>query len=103
MSGTLSEFNQLTDAEQFFEFFDLPYDAKVVNINRLHILQKFSSLMKQLDEENLNETEKLNQYRSALQQSYTVFLTSNSLEQKLFKVFNKKQQNLVLLSEIDSD
>jgi nitrogenase-stabilizing/protective protein len=103
MSGTLAEFNQLMDAEQFFAFFDLPYDPAIVNVNRLHILQKFSALLKELDVAELSEAETLNQYRSAFQQAYTVFLTSNSLEQKLFKVFNKKQQNLVLLSEIDSD
>jgi len=103
MRGTLAEFNQLTDAEQFFEFFDLPYDAKIVNVNRLHILQKFSQLIKQLDGVELSETQQLNQYRSALQQAYALFLSSNSLEQKLFKVFNDKPQNLVLLTEIGSD
>ncbi|WAL58428.1 nitrogenase-stabilizing/protective protein NifW [Thermocoleostomius sinensis] len=103
MSRTLSEFNQLTDAEQFFDFFDLPYDPNIVNVNRLHILQKFSALIKQLNDDQFSEIEKLDYYRSALQQAYTLFLTSNSLEQKLFKVFNDKPQNLVLLSDIGSD
>jgi nitrogenase-stabilizing/protective protein len=101
MSKTLAEFNQLVDAEQYFEFFELPYDPQVVNVNRLHILRKFSDLIKQYASEHtgLNEAETLAQYRSALQQSYNLFLTSNSLEQKLFKVFNEKPQNVVLLSE----
>lgn len=103
MGRTLAEFNQLTDAEQFFKFFDLPYDSKIVNVNRLHILQKFSRLIKQIDPTELDEAETLNQYQLALQQSYILFLSSNSLEQKLFKVFNEKPQNLVLLSEIGSD
>lgn len=103
MSKTLAEFNQLTDAEQFFEFFDLPYDRSLVNINRLHILQKFSNLIKTLDTSGMSEAEKLQEYKFALQQAYDVFLVSNSLEQKLFKVFNKKPQNVVLLSEIGGD
>ncbi|MBE9182786.1 nitrogenase-stabilizing/protective protein NifW [Oculatella sp. LEGE 06141] len=103
MSRTLAEFNQLTDAEQFFVFFDLPYNSNIVNVNRLHVLQKFSQLIKQLDVTGLTEAETLNQYRLALQQAYTLFFTSNSLEQKLFKVFNEKPQNLVLLTDIGSD
>ena len=38
LSKTLTQFNQLHDAEDYFEFFGLSYDPQVVNINRLHIL-----------------------------------------------------------------
>lgn len=103
MTKTLAEFSQLTDAEQFFEFFDLPYDPNIVNVNRLHILQKFSRLIQQQDVAALSEEEALTSYRQALQQAYSLFLSSNSLEQKLFKVFNTKPQNLVLLTDIGSD
>ncbi|MBD2313076.1 nitrogenase-stabilizing/protective protein NifW [Desertifilum sp. FACHB-1129] len=103
MSVTLAEFNQLTDAEQYFAFFDLPYDATIVNVNRLHILQKFSQLIQEIDIAELSETQILEQYRLAFQQAYSLFLTSNSLEQKLFKVFQKKSNNLVLLEDIGSE
>ncbi|MGD1900221.1 MAG: nitrogenase-stabilizing/protective protein NifW [Phormidesmis sp.] len=39
-------------------------------------------------------------YRQAFQTAYDLFLTSNSVEQKLFKVFKDKPQNVVLLSDI---
>ncbi|PSB05471.1 nitrogenase stabilizing/protective protein [filamentous cyanobacterium CCP1] len=102
MSRTLADFNQLVDAEQYFEFFEVPYDPQLVNVNRLHILQKFSNLIKERASElrGLGEAETLNQYRLAFQQAYDLFLTSNSLQQKLFKVFNEKPQNVVLLSEL---
>ena len=105
MTGTLAEFNQLTDAEQYFEFFNLPYDPQVVNVNRLHILQKFSNFVKHMgaDWANLSEAEQLNQYRSALQRAYDLFLSTNALDEKLFKVFNQKPQSVVLLSEIGVD
>jgi nitrogenase-stabilizing/protective protein len=102
MSGTLAEFNQLVNAEEYFEFFGLPYDSKVVNINRLHILQKFSTLIKAI-EPALSESEQLAQYQTALQQAYDTFLTASPLDEKLFKVFNEKPQNVVMLSEIGSD
>jgi nitrogenase-stabilizing/protective protein len=105
MSKTLVDFQKLNDAEQFFEFFELPYDAKVVNVNRLHILQKFSQAIAQIEATtpDLSEAEKLEQYQTALEQAYAVFLSSNSLEQKLFKVFNQKPQNLVLLTDIGAE
>ncbi|MGL5062960.1 MAG: nitrogenase-stabilizing/protective protein NifW [Microcoleus sp.] len=105
MSGTLAEFDRLVNAEDYLNFFELPYDPQFVNVNRLHILQKFSSFIKAIDAEfpDLNEAEKLERYRSALQQAYDTFTTSSPLDEKLFKVFNDKPQNVVLLSQIGSD
>jgi nitrogenase-stabilizing/protective protein len=39
----------------------------------------------------------------ALEQAYSTFTTSSPLDEKLFKVFNDKPQNVVMLSEIGSD
>lgn len=102
MGKTLAEFNQLVDAEQYFEFFELSYEPQTVSVNRLHILKQFSNLVKERASEltGLSEAKTLDQYRLALQQAYDLFLTSNSLEQKLFKVFNEKPQNVVLLSDL---
>lgn len=104
MTGTLSQFNQLSDAETYFEFFQLAYDPQIVNVNRLHILKKFSEYMQQIDASspNLSEEEKLSQYCQALQQAYEVFLSSTGVEQKLFKVFKKKPKNVVMLTDISS-
>lgn len=102
MSKTLAQFKHLVDAEQYFEFFELPYDPQILNVNRLHILQKFSNFIRNagLEATELSEPEILEHYCAALQQAYALFLTSNSLEQKLFKVFNEKPANVVLLSEL---
>lgn len=102
---TLKEFKAITDAEAYFEFFELEYDAKVVNVNRLHILKKFSQLMADIDAEaeNLAEVELLNRYQEALVQSYNVFLTTSPLQTKLFKVFNEKPKNVVLLTDIQGE
>jgi len=102
MAGTLAEFNQLTDAEQYLEFFELPYDAAVVNINRLHILKKFSNSIKEIDANSpdLSEEDRLDQYCQALIDAYNLFLSSSGVEQKLFKVFNQKPKNVVMLGDI---
>lgn len=105
MSGTINDFKKLVDAEEFFKFFDLPYDLEVVNVNRLHILKKFSQYMAEVDETSpdLSAEERLHQYSLALQKAYDVFLESTPHEQKLFKVFNDKPKNVVTLTEITSD
>lgn len=104
MTWDLEKFNRIVDAEEYFIFFNLPYSPQIVNVNRLHILKKFSQYMKEIDLAlpDLGKQDRLSQYRIALKRAYDVFLTSNALEQKLFKVFNEKRQNVVLLTEINS-
>lgn len=104
MAATLSEFHQLTDAEQYFEFFGLVYDRKVVNVNRLHILKKFSNVIRQIDDSSpsIDDSQRLALYRTALIESYELFLASTGVEQKLFKVFHEKPHNVVLLGEINA-
>ncbi|BAY29683.1 nitrogen fixation protein NifW [Nostoc carneum NIES-2107] len=105
MSRNIDEFKKLVDAEEFFQFFEMPYDQTFVNVNRLHILKKFSQFMREVDENSpdLKPEEKLEQYAIALQKAYEVFIESTPQEQKLFKVFNDKPKNVVKLTEITSD
>jgi nitrogenase-stabilizing/protective protein len=104
MSFTLDNFKQITTAEEYFEFFQLPYEQSFVNVNRLHILKKFSQLIDEIDTQyrDLSEDEKLKQYREALIQAYEVFLSKTPLETKLFKVFNEKPKGIVMLSDLQS-
>ncbi|MEO0854563.1 MAG: nitrogenase-stabilizing/protective protein NifW, partial [Cyanobacteria bacterium J06648_11] len=64
------------------EFFDLPYDPQIVNINRLHILRKFSQIARSIGRVE-SEAELLAAYRRALQAAYLVFEQSSGVEQKL--------------------
>lgn len=96
---TLAQFHQLKDAEDYFEFFDLPYDPQTVNVQRLHILRKFSQLVQAIDKTQ-EEDQILASYRQALQTAYTLFLSSSGVEQKLFKVFQNRPKNIVMLSDI---
>ncbi len=105
MNKSLEEFNKLVNAEDYFKFFGIEYDQKIVSVNRLHILQKFSEYIKGIDSDNseLKESEILSKYSEALQNAYQLFIESTPQEQKLFKVFHQKPKNVVKLTEIDSD
>lgn len=101
-SKTLTAFQNLVNAEDYLQFFDIEYDREFVNINRLHILKQFSLLIKEVDKvfPDVNETEKLEKYRLALEEAYQVFQTSSPLETKLFKVFQTKPKNFISLDEL---
>ncbi|MBE9191844.1 nitrogenase-stabilizing/protective protein NifW [Gloeocapsopsis crepidinum LEGE 06123] len=105
MKWNVNRFDSLVNTEEYFEFFRLPYDTQIVQVNRLHILKLFSQSIREIDANNpeLNQTEKLSLYRQALEQAYEVFLNSTPLEQKLFKVFNEKPKNIVMLTDITTN
>jgi nitrogenase-stabilizing/protective protein len=46
MKKSLDEFYNLTDAEDYFDFFDLDYDQSLVNVKRFHILREYGTLIK---------------------------------------------------------
>ena len=102
---TYADFKKLVDAEDFLNFFDLPYDATFVNVNRLHILKQFSLLIAKVDEAfpDLGEAEKLEKYKLALGEAYQLFTTSTPLEMKLFKVFQDAPKNVVLTQNIGTE
>jgi len=102
---SLAEFEKLRDAEDYFQFFNLPYDEHVIDVNRLHILKKFSLAIQEIAQSNpeISEEELLTKYREALEQAYQVLLNSSGVEQKLFEVFQKPQSNVVMLTEIKSE
>ncbi len=99
---TLAEFRKLVDAEDYFLFFDLPYDQNFVNVNRLHILKQFALLIEEVDKvfADLDEAQRLDKYRDAFVEAYELFKTSSPLQTKLFKVFQEKPKNFVSLEEL---
>ncbi|MGB3513735.1 MAG: nitrogenase-stabilizing/protective protein NifW [Microcoleaceae cyanobacterium] len=101
---TLADFQKLVDAEDFLNFFDIPYDQTAVNVNRLHILKMFSVAIAEVDEKTgLSEAEKLTEYKKALESAYNTFLTSSAQEEKLFPVFQKEHNDVVKLTEISAE
>lgn len=56
---SLDEFYELTDAEDYFEFFDLEYDQSLVNVKRFHMLKEYGSLIETGFENLKDDEEKL--------------------------------------------
>jgi nitrogenase-stabilizing/protective protein len=86
---TLDEaLEDLSAAEEFLEYFGIEYDARTVQVNRLHILQRFHNYIGQAGELPADEAPRRAVYARLLQQAYSDFVTSDALTEKVFKVFH---------------
>jgi len=47
MNTLVQRLSKLSSAEDFLDFFGLPYEEAVLNVSRLHILKRFFQYMRQ--------------------------------------------------------
>ena len=82
---TLAEaMEDLVSAEDFLDYFGVPYDPSVVHVNRLHILQRFHDYLRSADEPPVYE-----QWHERLARAYDDYLHSDALTQGVFRVFKR--------------
>jgi nitrogenase-stabilizing/protective protein len=88
MENFLQQLKTLSSAEDFLQYFGVPFDQHVVNVSRLHILKRFFQYIRQ--ENLLAQTDELGLYtlyRVQLVKAYSDFVTSTPAQEKVFKVF----------------
>jgi len=80
------EVAELESAEDFLDYFNIEYDPAVVQVNRLHILQRFHDyLARRAETQTLTYAE----YRTSLGMAYEDFVRSDAVTEKVFKVFKR--------------
>jgi nitrogenase-stabilizing/protective protein len=90
MSNFIERLKALSSAEDFFAFFALPFDERVVQVNRLHILKRFYQYLGKADGlAGLGEAQLYGRYRALLAQAYQDFVQSTPAQEKVFKVFQQ--------------
>jgi nitrogenase-stabilizing/protective protein len=96
---TLDEaLDELSAAEEFLDYFAVPYEPSVVHVNRLHILQRFNEYLSQSsDILPQGDEAKKEVYQRLLSRAYQDFVESDALTEKVFKVFhmNEPQETFV--------
>lgn len=100
---TLAEaMEDLESAEDFLNYFAIPFEQSVVHVNRLHILQRFHNYVVQAGELPGEEAAQRALYTRLLAQAYQDFVDSDALTEKVFKVFHmhEPQTAFVPLSAI---
>ncbi len=94
------DMEELESAEDFLEYFKIKYDPAVVQVNRLHILQRFHDYLS-AGSLPADETQRAKLYRELLQSAYDDFVKSDALTEKVFNVFKlQKAPAFVPLSSI---
>ena len=86
---TLNEaLEELESAEDFLNYFGIEFDAAVVHVNRLHILQRYHNYLAQAGALPDSDEAQRSVDRELLTRAYQDFVTSDALTEKVFKVFH---------------
>jgi nitrogenase-stabilizing/protective protein len=78
----------LEGAEDFLDYFEIDYDPSVVQVNRLHILQRFHDYLAAVEEMPADADERRRLYADLLAGAYQDFVESDALTEKVFRVFH---------------
>ena len=78
----------LSSAEEFLEYFDIDFDVRVVQVNRLHILQRFHDYLAKQEAGHLPDYAA---YQHWLARAYADFVGSSAQTEKVFAVFQKAE------------
>jgi len=85
------ELSELESAEEFLDYFGISYDPSVVQVNRLHILQRFHDYLEDVEEMPDFPRERHALYAGLLAGAYADFVNSDALTEKVFRVFQQGQ------------
>lgn len=93
------DLEELSSAEDFLDYFDIAFDKRVVQVNRLHILQRFHTY---LLAHPVRGSDAYVHYRRWLEMAYFDFVGSSAQEQKALRVFQSPEPAFVSLDEFES-
>jgi nitrogenase-stabilizing/protective protein len=110
MDSLTQRLKALSSAEDFMVFFGVPFDERVLQVNRLHILKRFYQYLHQAQGlpagaseglTGLDDIALFRAYRGLLAQAYGDFVRSNAVTEKVFKVFQDASgQKVVSVSSL---
>jgi nitrogenase-stabilizing/protective protein len=82
----LDQLNKASAAEDFFALLGVDYDAKVLNVARLHILRRMGQYLVSEDLAGLSGAEVAARCKAVLEQAYNDFVVSSPINERVFKV-----------------
>lgn len=89
MSKLLDTLKSLETAEDFLDHFAIAYEQRVVDVNRLHILQRLHDLLAGADPERIDDHQLHETMSRYLRRAYQDFVESDARTEKAFKVFQR--------------
>ena len=89
MSAAIDELKGLGSAEDFFRTLDVPYDAQVLRVSRLHILRRMGEIIAALADD-APDADARDACRQALSAAYEEFTVKAPIDTRLFKVLRDR-------------
>ncbi len=83
-----SDLEEQSSAEDFLDYFRIDFDPKVVQVNRLHILQRFHDYLAEVDELPDGAAARWALHADRLAAAYQDFVVSDARTEKVFRVFH---------------
>lgn len=90
--GILAHIASLSSAEEIFTYLLLPFDQKVLDVSRLHIMKRMGQYLKDADLSGHDEDEIFLAARQHLKRAYLDFVELTPLREKVFKVFTDRAE-----------
>lgn len=86
------DLSELEGAEDFLNYFNIPFDQAVVHVNRLHILQRYHDYIEAENNPPINEAERKALYGELLEKSYQDFVVSDARTEKVLQIYKAQDQ-----------
>jgi nitrogenase-stabilizing/protective protein len=80
------DLSDLSSAEDFLDYFGIEFEPRVVQVNRLHILQRYHDY---LAKQEAGKTPEYAAYRAWLKRAYEDFVDSSAQQEKVLAIFRK--------------
>lgn len=101
MSLLSEDLAKLSSAEDFFAYFDIVFDPRVIAASRLHILKRFHDGLAEIaDLETLDDATRKTVYREQLQRAYADFSGATASQRHIFPGLLRASGNFVALSSL---
>lgn len=81
------ELEELCSAEDFLDYFGIVYDPSMVQVNRLHILQRFHDYIASETSMPRDGEGRRERHAHLLNCAYNDFVDSDAVTEKVFRVF----------------
>ena len=75
---SVEDFYKLRDTEDFFNFFDLEFDQKLINVKRFHMMKEYGTLIKKGIDSIADENKLLEFLKFSLLRVYGDYKTGHS-------------------------
>ncbi len=102
MNTVIARLRQLSAAEEFFAELGVPFEQKVLDIHRLHILKRFNELLaaEDLAAEDRGGGDVAARCRACLERAYGAFAAAGAAAPKTLKLFRRAAPQVVPLSDL---